>query len=872
MGAAASSGSDTTPADDLAASFESWVTSGGDRCAAALAALEAASPALAAALRSADADAVRGALAAPAATEDGAEANADSEAPTTKRYKPSENSGAAFVRVVLKIDGNASKVLNFAGYRTLLRLEEVCKPARNALRAAKLELDVTKVKQPILAVAHARRDEILEARRQGYFPPKGDYTVRWRFSGAGAHQSTADVLYRGDRVLLTSPRPPQLFRAASGLDTRDQERSKASLAAHQRSRAALLAVGCVMVDVDHRRGNLDEARTRKDFWRTVTVEFQPDTTTEVGEAQVAALVETMGGARAVPRRLVLAAGRQKGPGAPVHAGLRRAFRFAADKSAVLGVDQLERLTSAAWRAQGLGGLKDITEDVFLGACADAHISDSDAAVAWREACSGVLLPFEPKVKGFDLDAGATDYREPGDVLPGDVNIVDFASWLVPAVISVSLTLITNGVYRDPAQLFSARDCYVLDLTFEHLVLRMQEGECWALCILNELAFQRDGEENDEPGRARVAEAIASLLTPDRVATLAVGSAVEYGSGAPVAAWVSASVVELSMETMMAKIRVEGEAEPKTVGIGALRLVEQRPSAAAIVLAHAVKHHRNDIVVQLLASPLMVAPLQFVVGAPNKEMTHARDGARATALDYAISSRNVVAVGLLSRNYVNTWDAWSSVLSTHSTSDINSKAMPPRVRGDLFCALRVAPQFFRSHLNAWWQLMVNKTDGIDKIVDQLLSGDMARVRSLVLQFNKIANRKAGLELMLSHAAKMGQVDVISEILSQTETVLDITASVRVAIVEGQTDCLERLLRAGPSLFPFVSAYTPDSNISARHLCVLLDAVHLNDEAAIDLLRSRGVRLGPFTGADDEVIASAQIKFHGGAPTRPLWVSH
>ena len=34
MGAAASSGSDTTPADDLAASFESWVTSGGERCAA----------------------------------------------------------------------------------------------------------------------------------------------------------------------------------------------------------------------------------------------------------------------------------------------------------------------------------------------------------------------------------------------------------------------------------------------------------------------------------------------------------------------------------------------------------------------------------------------------------------------------------------------------------------------------------------------------------------------------------------------------------------------------------------------------------------------------------------------------------------------
>ena len=102
-----------------------------------------------------------------------------------------------------------------------------------------------------------------------------------------------------------------------------------------------------------------------------------------------------------------------------------------------------------------------------------------------------------------------------------------------------------------------------------------------------------------------------------------------------------------MDAMGATVRVEGEAETKKVAIGALRLVEERPSAAAIMLAHAVKYHRNDIVVQLLASPLMAAPLSFVVGAPDEEVS-LRDGARATALDYAISSRNAVAVGLLSR--------------------------------------------------------------------------------------------------------------------------------------------------------------------------------------------------------------------------------
>ena len=267
MGAAASS--DTAPADNLAASVESWVTSGG---AAAIEALEAASPALAAALRSADADAVRDALAAPAATEDGAEAKediADSE-PVSKRLKPSENSGAAFVRVVLQKDGNASKVLNFAGYRTVLRLEEVCKPARTALRAGKLELDVSKEKNLSMAVRHAARHEILDARRQGYFPKA--YSVTWRYSSSGVQQSTSDVLYHDDSVFLTSPRPRQLFRAVSGLDTRDEERSKASLAAFECSKASLLAVGCVVVDVDHRKGDIDAVKLRRSTVATFDAE------------------------------------------------------------------------------------------------------------------------------------------------------------------------------------------------------------------------------------------------------------------------------------------------------------------------------------------------------------------------------------------------------------------------------------------------------------------------------------------------------------------------------------------------------------------------------------------------------------------------
>ena len=530
MGAAASS--DTAPADNLAASVESWVTSGG---AAAIEALEAASPALAAALRSADADAVRDALAAPAATEDGAEAKediADSE-PVSKRLKPSENSGAAFVRVVLQKDGNASKVLNFAGYRTVLRLEEVCKPARTALRAGKLELDVSKEKNLSMAVRHAARHEILDARRQGYFPKA--YSVTWRYSSSGVQQSTSDVLYHDDSVFLTSPRPRQLFRAVSGLDTRDEERSKASLAAFECSKASLLAVGCVVVDVDHRKGDIDAVKLR----RSTVAAFDTGTTkkAEVGqkvdEARSSKLVEVMsGGARLTPRRLVLAASRttsrQCGEAGP--ADLARAIRFAADKSAVLDVSQLERLSSAVWRARAINNWCDITEEIFLGACADAHISDSDAAVAWREACSGVLLPFEPAVR----EAGTRRRCEPGNVQQGDVAFVQISDWLISPVSALALTMITNGVYRDPASVFSAKDCYYLTTTFETVVVRLrvvdQAGDqILRLGVLDALAFRRDGEDDDEPGRARVAEAIASLLTPDRVATIAAGSAVECGA-------------------------------------------------------------------------------------------------------------------------------------------------------------------------------------------------------------------------------------------------------------------------------------------------------------------------------------------------------
>ena len=149
---------------------------------------------------------------------------------------------------------------------------------------------------------------------------------------------------------------------------------------------------------------------------------------------------------------------------------------------------------------------------------------------WRgQACSGRLLPFEPKVAGFDLDVGEMDFREPGDVRHGDVDVVRI----------LGLAGFTRGrvgsgeaaerhASRRLAHCFSAKDFYALSKTFESLVVREQiEDQDLRLAVLAELAFRRDGETDAGPGRARVAEALSSLLTPDRAATLAaLGSAVE----------------------------------------------------------------------------------------------------------------------------------------------------------------------------------------------------------------------------------------------------------------------------------------------------------------------------------------------------------
>ena len=129
---------------------------------------------------------------------------------------------------------------------------------------------------------------------------------------------------------------------------------------------------------------------------------------------------------------------------------------------------------------------------------------------------------------------------------------------------------------------------------------------------------------DAPGPGARSRGHSEPTNAGRITTIAAGSIVEYGSGEPIT-WATATVVDV--ESATATIRFPGVEATQKVGLGALRLVEERPCAAVVLLAHAIANHRNEIAMQILASPLMAAPLCFVVGKPGTAIAMRDEHAR-----------------------------------------------------------------------------------------------------------------------------------------------------------------------------------------------------------------------------------------------------
>ena len=196
----------------------------------------------------------------------------------------------------------------------------------------------------------------------------------------------------------------------------------------------------------------------------------------------------------------------------LRSGLNRAIRFAADKSAVL--DVCSSALQAPCGEPRRQSWADITEEVFLARAPTPAFPIATRPSRGAKPAAASSCRSNPSVREAGTKAHRAGQRAARRRGHRRSRIGSFHRR------SAALTMITNGVYRDPASVFSAKDCYHLAKTFETLVVRLhiadQAGDqILRLGVLDALAFRRDGEDDDEPGRARVAASEPADAGPRR---------------------------------------------------------------------------------------------------------------------------------------------------------------------------------------------------------------------------------------------------------------------------------------------------------------------------------------------------------------------
>jgi len=843
------------------------------------------------------------------------------EAPeATKRPRAASKEEVQFTRV-LEHGHNVSAILAFAGYRNVLTLEALCPRARRLIRGARVELDVSNETNLVVAVKAAARAELFEARRSGASGAKTHY--KFVFDDCRARAS--DIVYRDDRALLLSPRAraPALVEGFRGADV-DAARSACAIAAKERRRAALLAIGYFEVELGSRDATGIAARESL-FHRSAGLSSTEDA--DLAAPEAARLVDAMGGAVVIPRRLQLAAGRRQMSrqlqNNGTQAQLDQAMRQAARASAVLDEVGMRRLVAVLWTSMANHEWKPLPEDVFIEKVLRPAGIGAEAHVIWQELMSGILLPLEAIYKPHE----AAGSREASDVRVNDVAHVTCVQFLWSAFYGFGI----SSLARDAATCFSPSRSIFPEISFEQFVIRQcdvvltNDDGCWsmALAVLDSLGAERDGETSGEAGKQRVSEAIQSLLTQERVHTLAAGDEIDFAEGgdpdppglSPLA-WLRGSVVSVDFKTKKAVVRV-GE-EEKEAFFGQLRLVEAKPCAAIVLLAHALADHQNDVALRILQSPLMKSPLSYIVGEPGKSIP-VRTDARCTVLDHAIVSKNTVGIGLLwnAAGSPTSTEAWMAVRrASHCLKETKQPGFcSPAERADLFCALREGPGAVKCRWPSWAPFEGYPHWGPEEAADvetleiiAACNGDLATIRkglarcssqslkarlvsrpwqvlsSLWRPSSRTAstsdsdsdsdsdsetdprdeaktNYSQTCQVMIIYACKMGHDEVVAEVLRHSSsTVIPIWFPVLIAIAEGHQPCLEKLLSPGPNLDQFLSAFAPDAgqvkNLGHR---AIMQSVDVGNAAAIEALRSRGV---PFDKYNEDTLSPLELACRAG----------
>lgn len=816
--------------------------------------------------------------------------------PATKRPRPASGKDASFTRV-LEAENNVTTILAFAGYRTVLTLETLCPRARRVVRGARVELDVSSETNIPLAAVIAVRGELFEARRAGL-----EDVDTYSFTFNDWSHRASDVVYRGDRPLLLSP-PPRgaaVDGLRGGADC-DKARSACAVAAVDRRRAALLSIGFVSVELGTKSGDGGRgvgamcSLAHRHLSQPIETRYRRDK-----QAVPAELLDAMGGIHC-PRRLVEAAERREAPlqeedhATRVH--LDRAIRQAARASVVLDEPSLRRILVLTWKYMSENGWPALSEAVFeQEVCGPAGVGAT--AAVWEEVRTGVLLP----LTAVYTPVGSTSQRAEGDVRCGDVVRVACYHWFWPAISAFALT----SLARDAALCFSQTHS-VAASTFETFVIRQENKNfknsngVWsaALAVLDDLATRRDGEPSDEAGKQRWQAAIQPLLGAERLHTLAVNDEVEFAVGDPDGIpveddleWTRGTIVRIVKHKAVVRV---GEDE-REVYFGQLRLVEERPCPAVVLLAHAVADHRNGLVRMLMNSERMSLPLSYVVGEPGKAIS-VRTDKRCTALDHAIVSKNFVAIGMFWAAYAEPapedyGGAWRAVLATSRSlvKALDRDAdWSPTEQVSFKCALRAAPGPYREHLNAWRAFEVQTRNAENILGDAakstvrastlaVINDDIDGVRRMLGRClyavgrahmisrpwqvisllwrtgptapsdprdSALAAYEITLRVMLMWACKCGRLEILREILRPPIPfpLKNTWMMALISIAEGHTRCLELLLSSSTSRQGILSCFAPDApSVLRQHgEQIVLQAVDFGDSAAIDSLRLAGVPL-------------------------------
>ncbi|KAH8049208.1 hypothetical protein JL722_12006 [Aureococcus anophagefferens] len=519
---------------------------------------------------------------------------------------------------IAKSSTSVSCVLAYAGFETLLDLEALDLTTRRILRRGSFDLRLQLALGAYErnhafrgAAIVANREDLLAARRAGLLPERL-VVYYWTSLSASRTVPSCDVNYDGDDlrgITFKSRRLPWTLARREAVRDADASQSIASLAAFERERLGMIALGYVVVNLAPPADDPAAARAYRrlfHFLNRSNDTYDDSKPRAAAPADAALLVRAMGGPLATPRRLCDAAARRAKPSTLDRASLDRCMRRSAARSAFVDVEALERLVVAlAWRIYldaGVNAVYHVGRAAFGELCVSANVDNADAV--WAEVVGGHLLPlstcYVPRDALGTPSFESLAWRDPGDVRVGDVATVRIYDELIPSVLGFAVTSKARG---DAVASFAS----TLE---EHAPRPLAAGD--AIEVYDKTADTwRAG--------ALVAASIDDSVSPQLVE----GGAALFGSAVSV-------VVQLDGTHATREWKRSFVRRPL---VDALAL----PRAIA-VLGDALREHRNVFAARLLASPLLADALAYrTSGDGNSPLDHAIQGGNGGGRPHAAGS-------------------------------------------------------------------------------------------------------------------------------------------------------------------------------------------------------------------------------------------